>query len=419
MRIARRADLHAIRLVGAVGNKIDAEFPFRRFDHSVSLARGHVHAFGEEFEVVDQFFHILLHRDARRRRDLVAVAHHRAGIIAQPLDALLDDAVGLAHLFDTHEVTVIAIAVDADRNVELHAVVNFVRLLLAQVPLDARAAQHGAGKAQRFRTLRRHHADADGTLLPDAVIGQQSFVLVDISREAPREILDEIQQRTLPVGVEIAHRGGVMNAGSFVLRHRVRQIAVHAARPIVRGVHARARYRLIAIHQVFALAEAIEEDGHRAYVERMRAQPQTMVKHTRDLVEHDADVLRAQRHVDADQLLDRHHVRMFVAHHGHVVETVHVWHRLNERAVLREFFGRAVQQPDMRVGAFDYFAVELQHEAQHAMSSRMLRPEVHGVVANFSHEFRTSTRRYRGPQQAASAACCNADSLACGKLCRS
>ena len=37
------------------------------------------------------------------------------------------------------------------------------------------------------------------------------------------------------------------------------------------------------------------------------------------------------------------------------------------------------------VRALDHLAVELEHEAQHAMRRRMLRPKVHRVVANLSH----------------------------------
>ena len=41
----------------------------------------------------------------------------------------------------------------------------------------------------------------------------------------------------------------------------------------------------------------------------------------------------------------------------------------------------------MRIDALDDFAVELEHEAQHAMRRRMLRPEVDGEVADvgFGH----------------------------------
>jgi hypothetical protein len=71
------------------------------------------------------------------------------------------------------------------------------------------------------------------------------------------------------------------------------QIAIDAARPVVGRVHARTGDGLVAVHQVFALAEAVQEDRHRADVEAVRAEPQQVVQHARDLVEHHADVLRA------------------------------------------------------------------------------------------------------------------------------
>ena len=53
--------------------------------------------------------------------------------------------------------------------------------------------------------------------------------------------------------------------------------------------------------------------------------------------------------------------------------------------VLGELFGRAMQEADVRIGALDDLAVELEHQAQHAVRRRMLRPEIHGVVTNLSH----------------------------------
>jgi hypothetical protein len=76
----------------------------------------------EQLEVVDQLLHVALHLDARRRRDLVVVDDDRTGVLAQPIDALLDDPVRLAHFLDAHEVPVVGIAVDPDRDVELHLV---------------------------------------------------------------------------------------------------------------------------------------------------------------------------------------------------------------------------------------------------------------------------------------------------------
>ena len=119
----------------------------------------------------------------------------------------------------------------------------------------------------------------------------------------------------------------------------------------------------------------------------VRAEPHQVVQDARDLIEHHADVLRAQRRLDAQQLFDRHDVRVLVAHHRHVIQPVHVADRLIERLALGQLLGRAVQQPDVRIGLLNDFAVHLEHQAQHAVRSRMLRAEVHGVVANFSHRF--------------------------------
>jgi hypothetical protein len=94
------------------------------------------------------------------------------------------------------------------------------------------------------------------------------------------------------------------------------------------------------------------------------------------LVEHDADVLGAQRHLDAEQLFHRQAVGVLVAHHRDVVETVQVGQGLQPGARLGQLLGGAMQQADMRIGANDDFAVEFQHQAQHAVRRRMLRTEV-------------------------------------------
>src|SRR5712692_4841152 len=52
VRETGRADLEAIRLVRAVGHQVDAELPLRRLDRGVHLAFWHMHALGDELEVV-------------------------------------------------------------------------------------------------------------------------------------------------------------------------------------------------------------------------------------------------------------------------------------------------------------------------------------------------------------------------------
>jgi hypothetical protein len=45
-----------------------------------------------------------------------------------------------------------------------------------------------------------------------------------------------------------------------------------------------------------------------------------------------------------------------------------------------------MQQADMRISALDHLAIELQHQAQHPMRSRMLGAKIERVVLDFSHQ---------------------------------
>jgi len=183
-------------------------------------------------------------------------------------------------------------------------------------------------------------------------------------------------------------RASFRRAASFcerhlVLGHRRRQISVHAAGAVVGGMHARARDRLVDVHQLLALLETQQEHRHGADVQAVSPEPHEVIQDARDLIEHDADVLRAFRRLDAEQALDREYIGVLVAHHGHVVEPVHVADRLVEGLRLRQLLGAAMQQTDVWIGLLDHLAVHLQHQPQHAVGGRVLRPEVHRVVADF------------------------------------
>jgi len=72
---------------------------------------------------------------------------------------------------------------------------------------------------------------------------------------------------------------------------------------------------------------------------------------------------------------------MLLVHRRDVVEPVEIRQSLEIGLVLDQLLGAAVEQPDMRVDALDHFAVELEHEAEHAVGGRMLRPEIDGELA--------------------------------------
>ncbi len=118
-----------------------------------------------------------------------------------------------------------------------------------------------------------------------------------------------------------------------------------------------------------------------------------MVQDAGDLVEQGADILRPDRGLETEQLLDGPHITMLATHHGHIVQTVHVADALVIGLGLCQLLGAAVEQADVRVGALDDLAIHLQHQAQHAMGGRVLGPEVQGVVADFRHRRRPSRRR--------------------------
>ena len=101
-----------------------------------------------------------------------------------------------------------------------------------------------------------------------------------------------------------------------------------------------------------------------------------------DLAVEHADQLAADRHVDAEQPLDGQREGMLLVHRRDIVEPVEIGHRLQIGLRLDQLFGAAMQQADMRIDALDDLAVELEHQAQHAVGRRMLRPEIDVEVAD-------------------------------------
>ena len=91
---------------------------------------------------------------------------------------------------------------------------------------------------------------------------------------------------------------------------------------------------------------------------------------------HDADDLRAVRHLDARQLLDGQHVGQVVHHAAQVVDAVGVGDVGVPRLPLAHLLGAAVVVADVRHGVDDVLAVELEDDAQDAVRPGMLRPQV-------------------------------------------
>ena len=136
----------------------------------------------------------------------------------------------------------------ADGDVELDLVVGVVGLGLANVPGDARAAEHDAGERVVERVGRVDDADAFGAPDPDPVVGEELLGLVDAVAELGRPLVDVVEK-----------------AEGEVLRH--------AAGTDVRGVESGAGDALVEFllgrvhafgsgstyHEFFSLLEAPQE----------------------------------------------------------------------------------------------------------------------------------------------------------------
>ena len=150
-------------------------------------------------------------------------------------------------------------------------------------------------------------------------------------------------------------------------------------------MHARARDRFVHVKQIFALAEAINQDVHRTAIKAMAAQPQQVVEQARDFGKHHPDVLGPLGHFQAHHLFNRQAVRVLVAHHGDVIKAIHVGQRLDVGFALGQFFCGTVQQANVRIRTLNHLAIELQHQAQHTVGRGVLRAEIQCVIFDVSH----------------------------------
>ena len=170
MREPRRPDLAPIRSLAAIADHEHAHLALRGFDRAVRLPRRDGVAFCEEQEVVDEGFHVLFHRCAGGRGDLVVFDSDGAG--GHLVEALVDDAEGLAELFHAAEVAIVAVSVHPDWDVEFYLVVRIVRLALAYIPGYTAASKHDAGKGVVESIGGGNDTDALGSAFPDSVVGE-------------------------------------------------------------------------------------------------------------------------------------------------------------------------------------------------------------------------------------------------------
>src|SRR5580700_684327 len=96
----------------------------------------------------------------------------------QLIEALFHDSHGLAHFLHPHEIAVVAVAVLADRDVEIELGIAFIGLRLAQIPGGSRAAYHHSREAASPNIVELHYANVDVTLFENTVVGEQHIQVV-------------------------------------------------------------------------------------------------------------------------------------------------------------------------------------------------------------------------------------------------
>ena len=192
------ANVAPVGALTAVADNVDTHLSLGSLNGRVCVAGGHGVALGVEQEVVDQSLHVLLHGGAGRRRDLVVLDTDGPG--GHLVQALVDDAEGLAKLFHADEIAVVAVTVSADGDIKFDLVVGVVGLALADVPRNTGTTEHrtGEGEVEGFGSCNDTYTPQ--TFHPDTVVRQHllglvktvaklSSPLVDIVEEADGDIL--------------------------------------------------------------------------------------------------------------------------------------------------------------------------------------------------------------------------------------
>ena len=157
---------------------------------------------------------------------------------------------------------------------------------------------------------------------------------------------------------------------------RLRQVANLSADSRVGSGEARAGQQFKQIVELLALGEGVEENRHRAEIERHRAQAQQVGGEARRFAADHPDGLAARRKFPAHEFLDREGIGNVVRQRGEIIQPVRVRDKLVVLHVLGDLLVAAMQVTDMRRRFRHDLAIQLQLEAQHAVRRRVRRAHV-------------------------------------------
>lgn len=185
-------DLAAVGTLATITDQEDTHLTLGSLNGRVGLTRGNRVTLGEEQEVVDESLHVLLHGSTGRGHDLVVLDTDGAG--GHLVQTLLDDAERLAELLHAAQITVVAVTVDTNGNIELNLVVRIIRLGLADIPGDTGATEHDTSETHIQSVGSVNNTNTLGSGLPNTVIRKQLLSLVDTVTELSGPLVDIIQK---------------------------------------------------------------------------------------------------------------------------------------------------------------------------------------------------------------------------------
>ena len=188
----RRTNLASVRSLATVTDKVDTHLSLGSLNGRICLARWDSVPFCEQQEVVDQGLHVLLHRRAGWRANLVIL--HAHGTCGNLIQALVNNAQRLPEFFHTAQIPVVAVTVDTDGDVKLDLIVRIIRLGLADIPRHTGAAKHDTAEAEIESVGSGYYSDILGPVYPDPVVREEFLRFVDTVRELCRPLVNVIQK---------------------------------------------------------------------------------------------------------------------------------------------------------------------------------------------------------------------------------
>src|SRR5688572_2939944 len=337
---ARPAEMHAARSWSTVRFHINTQLAFRGLDRVINLAGGYVESFSDDQEMMNQRVHVTLHRFAIRQHHFRRVGLHWTR--PQARQRLHSYFVRLLHLAHSHHVTRPHVAIRFGRNFEVVGFITRVRVRAPDVEIDAAASQTWTGKSPVDSIFSGDEADALRSTLEDLVAAEQRVKLCDRRKKT----IEKLFAPVLESGRKVHHQSADTKIGW-------RESSTGGG--------------LDQVHYLLAFAEAVEEDGHRANIERVRAEPHEVRGDALNLAHQNANRLCALRNFEAKQLFTRHYVSEVVAERIEIIHPVGDDDPLLVLLVLEQLLHARVEIADVR-GCFDHhLAVEHEFQTQHAV----------------------------------------------------